>query len=217
MPSRARVRCCDNIQGARRRDSTSSNGVLCGRSSMKREKKHGATIIAAALVWAAAGTGTQPSLQRRAATRWEKGAMTTWTEAAEGRFTMRKTTTGDGASVRVQFVSGNAIYGEARPRVGPTGDIISADVRINGDVSGDTMDQRIILYLTALHELGHVIGLPHTDEFSDIMYSFRRPDDGARYFGAYRRRLRNSDDVGSARATGLSAGDLAALQMLYKP
>lgn len=206
---------------------------------MKREKKHGATIIAAALVWAAAGSGTHAGLQRRAATRWEKGAvilvlinsngapagaetlveraMTTWTEAAEGRFTLRKTTTSDGASVRVQFVSGNAIYGEARPRVGPTGDIISADVRINGDVSGDTMDRRIILYLTALHELGHVIGLPHTDEFSDIMYSFRRPDDGARYFGAYRRRLRNSDDVGSARATGLSPGDLAALQMLYKP
>jgi hypothetical protein len=206
---------------------------------MKRERKHPGAIIAAALVCAIAGTDAQSGPQRRAGTRWEKGAlilvlidahgapaaaealveraMTTWTEAAEGHFTLRKTTASDGANVRVHFVSGNAIYGEARPRVGPTGDIIAADVRINGDVSGDAIDRRIILYLTALHELGHAIGLPHTDEFSDIMYSFRRPDDGARYFGAYRRRLRTSEDIGSARATGLSAGDLAALRTLYHP
>ena len=143
--------------------------------------------------------------------------MATWSEAAEGGLTLRKTTASDAANVRVQFVSGNAIYGEARPRVGLAGDIVSADVRINADVSGDAMDRRIILYLTALHELGHVIGLPHTDEVSDIMYSFRRADDGARYFGAYRRRLRTSEDVGSGRATGLSAGDLTALRTLYAP
>ncbi len=47
------------------------------------------------------------------------------------------------------------------------------------------------------------------------MYSFRRPDDGERYFGAYRRRLSSSDDIGSERATGLSPADVAALQHLY--
>ena len=205
---------------------------------MRRETKHCVAIAAAALVCAAVA-GAQPGLERRARMRWKNGAvilvlidsrgapvgaealveraMTTWTEAAEGGFTLHKTTAGDAANVRVQFVSGKAVYGEARSRVGPAGDIISADVRINGDVSGDDLDRRIVLYLTALHELGHAIGLPHTDEFSDIMYSFRRPDDGARYFGAYRRRLRTIEDIGSARATGLSASDLAALRRLYNP
>ena len=205
---------------------------------MKKERAQSAAMITAALVCAGAVSGAQPGLERGAGLRWKKGAvilvlidsrggpegadalveraMTTWTGAAEGRFTLRKTAASD-ANVRVQFVSGNAIYGEARPRVGPTGDIIAADVRINGDVSGDTMDRRIVVYLTALHELGHVLGLPHTDEFGDIMYSFRRPDDGARYFGAYRRRLRTMEDIGSARATGLSASDLAALRALYTP
>jgi hypothetical protein len=47
------------------------------------------------------------------------------------------------------------------------------------------------------------------------MYSFRRPDDGERYFGAYRRRLRSPDDIGSATATGLAPADVEALRALY--
>jgi len=69
---------------------------------------------------------------------------------------------------------------------------------------------------TALHELGHALGLPHTNAFDDIMYSFRRPDDGERYFGAYRRRLRSDDDIGAELASGLSAADVSALQTLYR-
>jgi hypothetical protein len=117
----------------------------------------------------------------------------------------------------VRFARADGIYGETSPRMDPaTGSIGSAEVLIAGDVpGGDAVQQRIVIYLTALHELGHALGLPHTNVFDDIMYSFRRPDDGARYFGAYRQRLRSSDDIGSARATGLSQADITALQTLY--
>ena len=143
-------------------------------------------------------------------------AMTTWTKAAGGHFTLEKTATRNAALVRVGFVGGDANYGETRPRIDRrTGTIGEADVHINREVAGDALNRRIILYLTALHELGHALGLPHSDDFTTIMYSFRRPDDGERYFRAYRQRLRSIDDIGSAQATGLAPGDLVALRVLY--
>jgi hypothetical protein len=143
-------------------------------------------------------------------------ALATWTRAADGRFVVRKAASRDAALVRMRFAQADGIYGETAPRVDrTTGAIGSAEVLIAGDVAGDALQQRIVIYLTALHELGHALGLPHTDAFDDIMYSFRRPDDGERYFGAYRRRLRSSEDIGTERATGLSPGDLAALRALY--
>jgi hypothetical protein len=143
-------------------------------------------------------------------------ALAAWNAAARGRFVLRRQGSRDAAGIRVRFAQADGIYGETSPRLDrATGLIGSADVLIAGDIAGDATLQRIVIYLTALHELGHALGLPHTDAFDDIMYSFRRPDDGARYFGAYRRRLRSAEDIGSERAAGLSPADVAALQSLY--
>jgi hypothetical protein len=47
------------------------------------------------------------------------------------------------------------------------------------------------------------------------MYLFRLEGDGERFFGAYRKRLRSADDIGSPLATGLSTADVRALGRLY--
>ena len=112
-------------------------------------------------------------------------ALHTWTRAADGRFVLQRTSSRDSAAIHVRFAQADGIYGEAAPGIdGRTGFIGSAEVLIAADVGGDALQQRIVIYLTALHELGHALGLPHTNAFDDIMYSFRRPDDGPRYFGA---------------------------------
>jgi hypothetical protein len=145
-------------------------------------------------------------------------AMRTWTTAAEGAFTLRRTFITREAGIRVFFNGAGGNYGETRPHVDrATGLIDEAEVAIAADapIQVEPLTRDIIVYLTALHEFGHALGLEHTANFDDIMYLFRQPGDGPRYFGNYRRLLRTGDDIGTATATGLSAYDVGALRRLY--
>ena len=143
-------------------------------------------------------------------------AMQTWTRAGEGRLTLQRTLIRNEAHIQVFFVRGGANYGETRPHVDAAGLLDRADVAIAADVPVEPLTKQIVAYLTALHELGHALGLEHTTKFSDIMYLFRLPEDGPRYFGNYRALLHSPDDIGSATATGLSPDDVKALKDLYQ-
>jgi hypothetical protein len=145
-------------------------------------------------------------------------AVRTWTEAVRGFFELRMTETKADAALRVRFLDlseAGARYGEASPRFDRSGNITSAEVFINANVFGDPLQRSVVIYLTALHELGHALGLPHTDRFEDIMYAFRRPGDGERYFGRFRRLVSRESEIGSGHATGLSSDDISALKTLY--
>jgi matrixin len=143
-------------------------------------------------------------------------AMRTWTHAADGRFTLEKMPTAADAPVRVHFMAADYRYGVTSPRVDrQTGLILRAEVAVAADAGRTPLERSIIVYLTALHELGHALGLEHTTDISTIMYLFREPGDGERFFGAYARRARSFDDIGSDQATGLSLDDVAALRKLY--
>jgi len=145
-------------------------------------------------------------------------AMQTWATASDGAFTLRRTFVERDAGIRVYFNGAGGNYGVTRPHVNrATGLIDEAEVAIAADapIQVDPVTRDIVVYLTALHELGHALGLEHTANFDDIMYLFREPEDGPRYFGNYRRLLRTPDDIGTAIATGLSPYDIAALRGLY--
>ncbi len=74
--------------------------------------------------------------------------------------------------------------------------------------AGDTKDllmRDTIVYLTCLHESGHALGLSHTNQFDDIMFSFQYGGDIPEYFARYRRKLTRREDI--RKNSGLSPAD----------
>jgi hypothetical protein len=149
--------------------------------------------------------------------RW---ALAAWQRAGAGtlRFVPAPEET---ALLRLYWVDGERAggFGEMRPIA--VGDRFGAEVFVNTNMDllgpeiaaqarADRLYRDTIVYLTCVHELGHGLGLEHTDAFDDIMYSFQYGGDIPGYFARYRRKLRARADI--AKHDGLSAADVAQLR-----
>ncbi len=143
-------------------------------------------------------------------------ALANWADAAGGSLRFEESETVPEKGLRVFFSRNEPHFGTGRPVVDTErGEIQSADVIIASDPMGDRLQRDLIVYLTALHELGHVLGLAHTDNLGEIMFGFREPSDATRTFERYRQGLRSIEDIGTPRASGLTDADRRAIQALY--
>ena len=69
-----------------------------------------------------------------------------------------------------------------------------------------------VVYLTLVHEIGHVLGLVHSPEMNDAMYYGGDP---LGYFTNYRSQIRKRTDI--MLFPGLSATDLRRVRRMYPP
>lgn len=152
--------------------------------------------------------------------RW---ALESWQRALGGALTFEPVADEESALVRVYWApAAGGQYGEMRPLdvdgrrgaavfIRPDMDALGREIATRARL--DALFRDTIVYLTCLHELGHALGLAHTDDFADVMYFFGFGGDIGEYFARYRRLVSERTDIRSA--SGLSAGDLRQLEVLY--
>jgi hypothetical protein len=142
-------------------------------------------------------------------------AFAAWQRASNGELEFARVKDPDDARIRLFWGSAEqGMYGETRP--------IAFHGRLGAEVfvrpspmpaNGDRLLRDTIVYLTCLHESGHALGLSHTADFADIMYSFQFGGDFNEYFGRYRRKLETRADI--AKNAGMSDQDRSRLRAIF--
>jgi|SRR6185295_6232540 len=150
-------------------------------------------------------------------------ALAAWSRESGGRLKFIRAAQPADALIRIRWISAaDGLYGETQRLTvnGKPGSVVNVSPSVTGLgeplstlASRDRLLRDTIVYLTCVHEIGHAIGMQHTRNFDDIMYSFAYGGDFVEYFSRYRRKIKSRADI--ATVSGLSPNDVTVLKSLF--
>jgi hypothetical protein len=156
--------------------------------------------------------------------RW---ALEAWQKAAGSGLQFAPADGQNDARIRIYWLGARPqLYGDARlmyingkrdASIEVHPDLTQFGPQIAAAGRNDRLFRDTVVYLTCLHETGHGIGLEHTADCADIMYSFQYGGDVLEYFNRYRRTLKERPDIrahsGISEADGTRAASLSVASM----
>lgn len=155
--------------------------------------------------------GAQPGDERLA--RW---AIESWDEALGGLFCVRPE---PATRARIRVYWGMTPNGLGRMQTIDVGGDRGGEVylQLRGHLMAqafreDPLLRAVFVYRTLQHEVGHVLGLPHSLSPEDVMYF---GGDVGGYYQRYRDRIKSIDEIRDT--PGFSQEDLSRLRSLYPP
>ncbi len=78
----------------------------------------------------------------------------------------------------------------------------------------DPLFRDVVIYLSCLHELGHALGLSHSERFGDVMFDFQTRERATEFFQQHRDALSTRDEI--RQQAGLSPNDIHRVRTLYR-
>jgi len=168
------------------------------------------------------GNGEPESTYRRSDRDLATWALQAWERSIDGRLRFEPSSENE-ALIRVYWVTPDTgLYGEMQPLTVNGRRGAAVYVRTDTDVGGEKIAQLArtdplfrdsVVYLTCLHEIGHALGLTHTNNIADIMYFFGFGGDIPGFFNRYRMRIADRNNI--AEISGLSTNDINRIRTLY--